>query len=1064
MLCTPTACRPTGQQRVGGLVKRFGRLLTSRSRESTRVKRGEPGAAPECKDGGKWEIPEKTPPTNGLRPARSPHRHQTHDGHITKRQQPSAPLSPERMTGVVWTNRIATSVNIETGSKYIPEVVDIRGWLLACLKCLQMCPDFKVSNHCAAAAPHRTATFGWKTVNSALHWLAAGQYGKTGVVLTNRMTLSDNRDQQNTVSLQRRAHKADSAGPTSCRARLRSDVCARTCVAIPVVIAWRVQKASELGAMGTPCSVGPYCHLTPFYWSKRHLSFRIGRLPTNGRSHYPPTTKAKRVQFPARGQPGFSRVGIVPDDAACRLVLSGYSRFPRPYIPAQLHPRSHFMSYSGMTHKYGSQLEKARHSEGVASAWYKIEVKHIYSDVRHTIGSQFIRPDLDASEPIAESQDNAMRGVGQQPMNTHLRLQSSQWILRRSEAPDGLLVGERQQSSGSRLRIAPLTPTRTETPRYSVTTETLHALRVGAISRDSDSVRLDSTALCSLWSQMFVHWLLAVWHLLLVSLQFCHWLRVVQGVSNELAYEDGENGAALECKGGGKRQIPEKTPRTSGIVRHYSHMRKSGVTRPGIEPGSHWWKASGCVIAEGKEKGVTRRPAPYNFYPGLRPLLTDPDDSSALKPVEESGVGGGGAFNVDGTPEILGIKTILKAELPSDHCKLDCSRREKGYVTVAERLACSLPTKAIRVQSPAASPGFSHVGIVPDDAAGRRGFLRDLPFPRLFSPALPLIGSKDLDIWADLNIEILRAYESEERCGAAPECRRGGNGRSPRKPTKLAASRGKAVHCWDTETGSAHLETSLYAIFTLRKEVQPLVNYVVQKKNPGAKIPSPITESNCSGRQPIKSRPFLSAVARALASHHGDPVSIPGGFTPGFSHVGIVLDGAACRWVFSGHSRFPRPCIPAPLHPRDGVMSCPGMTGIYGSQLESPSLGEYCLAQGQRNMGWRLLSSGHRKEKVTEIANSTLASHQGEPGSIPGRATGFSQVGIAPDDTAGRRVYSGIPRFPPPLHYGAAPYSLQSPSSALKTSLLRTAPISSLIHPNYTRKFRRMRARVNKRP
>ncbi|KAJ8882538.1 hypothetical protein PR048_014349 [Dryococelus australis] len=58
------------------------------------------------------------------------------------------------------------------------------------------------------------------------------------------------------------------------------------------------------------------------------------------------------------------------------------------------------------------------------------------------------------------------------------------------------------------------------------------------------------------------------------------------------------------------------------------------------------------------------------------------------------------------------------------------------------------------------------------------------------------------------------------------------------------------------------------------------------------------------------------AVDRALTSHHGDPSSIPGGFTPGSSHVGIVLDDVACRRVFSGHSRFPRPSHPAPLHPR----------------------------------------------------------------------------------------------------------------------------------------------------
>ncbi|KAJ8866861.1 hypothetical protein PR048_032722 [Dryococelus australis] len=92
-------------------------------------------------------------------------------------------------------------------------------------------------------------------------------------------------------------------------------------------------------------------------------------------------------------------------------------------------------------------------------------------------------------------------------------------------------------------------------------------------------------------------------------------------------------------------------------------------------------------------------------------------------------------------------------------------------------------------------------------------------------------------------------------------------------------------------------------------------------------------------------------------------------------------------------------------------------------------------------------SAGH-SGRLDEDCHSinTLASHQGEPGSIPDRVTGFSQVGIVLDDAVGRRVFSGISRFPPPLHPGAAPNSLQSPSSALKTSLLRAAQISSVTH------------------
>ncbi|KAJ8872619.1 hypothetical protein PR048_026227 [Dryococelus australis] len=51
----------------------------------------------------------------------------------------------------------------------------------------------------------------------------------------------------------------------------------------------------------------------------------------------------------------------------------------------------------------------------------------------------------------------------------------------------------------------------------------------------------------------------------------------------------GEYGSAPEFWAGGGRS--REGPPTSGIVRHDSHMRGSGVARPGIEPGSPWWKA-----------------------------------------------------------------------------------------------------------------------------------------------------------------------------------------------------------------------------------------------------------------------------------------------------------------------------------------------------------------------------------------------------------------------------------------------------------------------------------------
>ncbi|KAJ8872583.1 hypothetical protein PR048_026189 [Dryococelus australis] len=87
------------------------------------------------------------------------------------------------------------------------------------------------------------------------------------------------------------------------------------------------------------------------------------------------------------------------------------------------------------------------------------------------------------------------------------------------------------------------------------------------------------------------------------------------------------------------------------------------------------------------------------------------------------------------------------------------------------------------------------------------------------------------------------------------------------------------------------------------------------------------------------------AVASALASH-GDPGPILGGFTPDFrmweSFLTMSLAGGFSRGT---------PVFPALAFQRHSIlgshfMSCPGMTGTYGSQLESPSLGECCLALG----------------------------------------------------------------------------------------------------------------------
>ncbi|KAJ8871332.1 hypothetical protein PR048_027649 [Dryococelus australis] len=50
-------------------------------------------------------------------------------------------------------------------------------------------------------------------------------------------------------------------------------------------------------------------------------------------------------------------------------------------------------------------------------------------------------------------------------------------------------------------------------------------------------------------------------------------------------------------EGAGETGEPRENPPANGIVRNDSHLRKSDVAQPGIEPGSPWWEAS-VLIAQ----------------------------------------------------------------------------------------------------------------------------------------------------------------------------------------------------------------------------------------------------------------------------------------------------------------------------------------------------------------------------------------------------------------------------------------------------------------------------------
>ncbi|KAJ8871200.1 hypothetical protein PR048_027506 [Dryococelus australis] len=87
-----------------------------------------------------------------------------------------------------------------------------------------------------------------------------------------------------------------------------------------------------------------------------------------------------------------------------------------------------------------------------------------------------------------------------------------------------------------------------------------------------------------------------------------------------------------------------------------------------------------------------------------------------------------------------------------------------------------------------------------------------------------------------------------------------------------------------------------------------------------------------------------------------------------------------------------------------------------------------------------------RKDRMAMVAERLDCSPPTKVNRVQSLAghSGFSQVGIIPDDATCRRVSSWISRFPRPFNSPLLHSHLISPSSALKTSLLRAAKIPQL--------------------
>ncbi|KAJ8885882.1 hypothetical protein PR048_012088, partial [Dryococelus australis] len=298
---------------------------------------------------------------------------------------------------------------------------------------------------------------------------------------------------------------------------------------------------------------------------------------------------------------------------------------------------------------------------------------------------------------------------------------------------------------------------------------------------------------------------------------------------------------------------------------------------------------------------------------------------------------------------------LVYGSVPSPKKSLDMG------VGVADKLDCSPPNKANRVQSSAETLQNSQVGTVPDDAAGRG------------------------------QAPILATPPSGPRLSPRVQSRT-----HPPSPSGANSSSGLAIarHCCSGGVGAGGCQL----------EITPRIS-------PASAAPTRQDYQTTSSRRRTLAlqNELIALYGRRLAGSSIAAVRL--GTIPGRANP-LISSG---RWVFSGISRLPCPCILALLN-------------FYAI---SPRFGFRDLVVKSH-----LNISTHLKKQ--------LVSHQGEPGSIPDRITpGFSQMGIVPDDAAGRRVFSVIFRshrvcIPALLHS-----RLISPTT-LKTSMLTAAKIAQL--------------------
>ncbi|KAJ8898226.1 hypothetical protein PR048_003586 [Dryococelus australis] len=321
-----------------------------------------------------------------------------------------------------------------------------------------------------------------------------------------------------------------------------------------------------------------------------------------------------------------------------------------------------------------------------------------------------------------------------------------------------------------------------------------------------------------------------------------------------------EHGDTSERRGWGKREIPEKTRLPAAL---------SG-TISGIEPGSPWWEATKVTLLYGADCKRTK----------LRP------DTG------RSNVGSVISYSYPRKPMRDGARRAAVSDSPGDWPGV-CD--DAGVRVLSSSGLFAVPARVYSLEDSCTGANMSHAKLH-SRVHTRASDVGSLAAAPESSQCYLTPGS----------MALATCFTGEEQTFFL--------GDGERAVIHMSRGGGVIWYCIISRVPEAGSIPQYHAtcalVCTQRRDVTPTA-YRPSRSLSCHAIPRRFFKAT-TPRFADKSSPCgQSRRWSDYSPTHGEPGSIPGGVAPGFSHVGIVLDDAAGRRIFSG---FSRSCIQALFH------------------------------------------------------------------------------------------------------------------------------------------------------